>query len=44
MAAFFGLEVTRLVRISVGKLSLGALPSGRWRLLSPAEVTASVLV
>ena len=41
MAAFFGIEVNRLVRISVGKLSLGNLPSGHWRHLSPAEISAS---
>jgi len=44
MAAFLGVDVTRLVRISVGKLSLGKLPSGHWRLLTPAEIAASVSV
>ncbi len=44
MAAFLGTDVVRLVRVSVGKLSLGDLPSGHWRLLTPAETAASVSV
>lgn len=33
-----GLEVTRLVRVAVGPLQLGALGKGRWRHLTPGEV------
>lgn len=34
----FGLRVTRLMRISCGDISLGELPKGKWRDLSPAEL------
>ena len=34
----FGLRVTRLRRISCGDITLGELPKGRWRDLSPAEL------
>ena len=33
-----GMHVTRLRRIREGKLSLGDLPKGKWRYLSPEEV------
>ena len=33
-----GMHVTRLRRIQEGKLSLGDLPKGKWRYLSPEEV------
>ena len=33
-----GMTVTRLKRIQEGKLSLGDLPLGKWRYLTPAEV------
>ena len=33
-----GLHVTRLRRIAEGELSLGDLPKGKWRHLTPAEV------
>lgn len=33
-----GMHVTRLKRIREGKLSLGDLPLGKWRYLTPAEV------
>lgn len=33
-----GLFVTRLKRISVGKIYLGGLASGKWRLLTKAEI------
>ena len=33
-----GLHVTRLRRISEGKLTLGELPKGKWRYLTPDEV------
>jgi 23S rRNA pseudouridine2605 synthase len=35
-----GLEVMRLVRVSIGPLALGALAKGEWRHLTPAEVEA----
>ena len=38
MCALAGMEVTRLVRIQEGKLSLGDLASGKWRYLSADEV------
>jgi 23S rRNA pseudouridine2605 synthase len=40
MLAACGAEVLRLVRISIGPLALGDLPSGRWRRLSPDEKAA----
>ena len=33
-----GMQVTRLLRIREGNLSLGELPSGAWRYLTPEEV------
>ena len=33
-----GIEVLRLIRISIGPLSLGALPKGEWRMLTTDEV------
>lgn len=33
-----GMYVTRLVRISEGKLKLGDLPKGKWRYLTPEEI------
>ena len=33
-----GMKVTRLLRIQEGNLSLGELPSGAWRYLTPEEV------
>ena len=33
-----GIEVLRLIRISIGPLTLGALPKGEWRVLSGSEV------
>lgn len=38
MCAAAGLRVLRLIRVSEGKLSLGALPSGTWRYLTQEEV------
>ena len=38
MCAMAGMEVVRLIRIQEGTLSLGDLPSGKWRYLTPAEV------
>lgn len=35
----FGVEVLRLVRVSIGSLVLGALAKGAWRHLTAAEVT-----
>ena len=37
MCAMAGLRVLRLIRVGEGPLSLGDLPPGRWRLLTPAE-------
>lgn len=33
----FGIEVLRLVRVAVGSLTLGNLPKGKWRELTPRE-------
>ena len=33
-----GLKIRRLSRISIGKISLGSLPSGRWRRLTKKEI------
>jgi 23S rRNA pseudouridine2605 synthase len=41
MFATLGFEVKRLVRIRVGSLRLGDLPSGHWRLLSNRELLAT---
>ena len=38
MCESVGLQVTRLVRISEGKLRLGDLPSGKWRHLTKEEL------
>ena len=38
MCAMAGMEVTRLIRIQEGSLSLGDLPAGKWRYLTAAEV------
>ena len=40
MCDMAGMTVTRLVRISEGSLKLGELPSGKWRYLTPEEVSA----
>jgi 23S rRNA pseudouridine2605 synthase len=40
LLAAFDVTVLRLVRVAVGPLSLGALPKGQWRMLSPAEVAS----
>lgn len=40
MCAMAGMEVRRLIRIAEGSLSLGDLPKGKWRHLTPAEVAA----
>ena len=39
MCELAGMKVTRLKRISEGKLVLGALPLGKWRYLTPEEVS-----
>jgi 23S rRNA pseudouridine2605 synthase len=36
----FDINVLRLVRVAIGALVLGGLASGKWRVLSMAEVTA----
>lgn len=38
MCAMAGMEVVRLKRIKEGKLELGSLPCGKWRLLTDQEV------
>ncbi len=38
MCSFFGYKVVRLQRVRIINLTLGALPPGRWRELSSAEV------
>lgn len=38
LLAALGLELQRLLRVSIGPLSLGALPKGRWRPLSAQEL------
>jgi 23S rRNA pseudouridine2605 synthase len=40
MCDLAGMTVTRLVRISEGKVKLGNLPQGKWRHLTAAEVAA----
>ena len=35
-----GIEVLRLVRVSIGPLTLGTLPKGEWRMLTSDEVRA----
>lgn len=40
LLAAVGLEVMRLVRVSIGSLALGTLAKGAWRHLTPAEVVA----
>ena len=37
MCEIFDLEVTTLKRVRIGKIELGALPRGRWRLLAKNE-------
>ena len=39
MLAAVGSPVTGLIRTRIGKLTLGDLPTGRWRELTPAEIT-----
>ena len=38
MCEVVGLFVTRLKRVSVGKIYLGSLPVGKWRLLTKPEI------
>jgi 16S rRNA U516 pseudouridylate synthase RsuA-like enzyme len=40
MCATVGLRVTRLRRVRMGPLLLGALPLGKWRELTKREVAA----
>ena len=40
LLAVEGLEVERLVRVAIGPLTLGELPKGAWRHLTPDEVRA----
>ena len=38
LLAEVGIEVLRLIRISIGPLTLGTLPKGEWRMLTSEEV------
>jgi len=38
MCRAVGHEVEELVRVRIGRLSLGELPRGAWRVLAPGEV------
>ena len=40
MVEALGARVLKLVRVKVGRIGIGALPIGKWRLLTPAEVAA----
>lgn len=40
LLAAFDLEVMRLVRVAIGRLALGDLPKGQWRLLDPEELAS----
>jgi 23S rRNA pseudouridine2605 synthase len=40
MCEAVGLEVARLKRTGVGPLTLGMLPPGKWRILTPAELVS----
>ena len=37
MTAAIGHPTLRLLRVRIGGLSLGSLPSGQWKILTPAE-------
>jgi 23S rRNA pseudouridine2605 synthase len=34
----FDVSVLRLVRVAIGRLTLGELPKGRWRILTEKEI------
>jgi pseudouridine synthase len=38
MVEALGARVLKLVRVKVGSISIGTLPIGKWRMLTPAEV------
>lgn len=38
MCDIAGLKIRRLARVAIGKLALGALPSGKWRRLTKKEI------
>ncbi len=40
LLAHFGVPVLRLVRVAVGTLTLGALPKGKWRVLTEREIAS----
>jgi len=40
MAAVMDLDIVRLIRVRIGSLRLGDLPTGSWRHLSPADLAA----
>lgn len=39
MVAALGFPATRLIRVTMGPLQLGTLPSGKWRYLSDSEIS-----
>jgi pseudouridine synthase len=40
MIEALGARVLKLVRVKIGRIAIGTLPIGKWRLLSPTEVSA----
>jgi 23S rRNA pseudouridine2605 synthase len=40
MVEALGATVLKLVRVKIGDISIGALPIGKWRMLTPAEVAS----
>jgi 23S rRNA pseudouridine2605 synthase len=40
MCEVLGLEIERLVRVQIGKIKLGDLPSGKWRTLTEPEINS----
>ncbi len=38
MCETVGLRITRLCRVAIGELTMGSLPPGRWRILTPEEL------
>jgi 16S rRNA U516 pseudouridylate synthase RsuA-like enzyme len=40
MVEALGAHVLKLVRVRVGRIGIGTLPIGKWRLLTRSEVTS----
>jgi 16S rRNA U516 pseudouridylate synthase RsuA-like enzyme len=38
MIEALGATVLKLVRVKVGAITIGSLPIGQWRMLTPAEI------